>query len=162
MKRIIQKVIMEINYNNLDYWKNEIPDISLFPKLDLDVELFKRNNMAIADLIILSSLIKGDTELQNEILKEIKPEYLGLKLFTSYLYSIIKDELERYGIVNIANLKEKIPEHEPIIYGTPSDKRTLKGDYFTFYQILYLNPSLPHVKKSIDMVKKRAVDRGRE
>ena len=154
-KRLVnQKKIKPSAYNQL----KQLPNKAILPILDLQDELYRRNNVAIATLVVLSALIKGKSIQQKTILNRLKPEYLGPKLIYSYLYTLIVEDIKNLGEVDISSILDKIPEFGPKIFGEPSSK--LKGDYFNFALILNIDPTVDQVAKAIDMVEISAKKNG--
>ena len=139
----------------------KLPDKSLLWVIDLELELYKRNNVAIANLVVLSALMKGEKKQQKMIMERLKPDYLlGPKSIYSYLFRIISEEINQDGKVDISSIIERIPEHGPQVYGEPLDQRSLQGDYRNFARILYINPTAEQVEKAVDMVEGYAIKSG--
>lgn len=127
-----------------------LPDKSQLPILNLDEELYERNNAAVGLLIIISGLIKNK-EQRNDILKRVRPDYIVIP-FMRYLYEVVIDDLKGSDEVNINSIVESIPKFGPKVYGTKSNRRHLKGHYFTLAQILDFEPTPAQVSKAIDLV----------
>jgi hypothetical protein len=127
-----------------------LPDKSQLPILNLDEELYERNNVVLAFLVVISSLIKNEAKRQ-EILSRVNPDYIGIT-FYRYLFEIVAEELKRNDEINIYSMIDSIPKFGPKIYGTKSNRRSLKGHYFTLAQILDFEPTPDQVSKAIDMV----------
>jgi hypothetical protein len=102
--------------------KNRLPDKSQLPILDLDQELYERNNVICAFHVILSGLIKNKGQRQ-EIISKVKPNYMGIP-FYQYLFEIITNDLRKSDDVNITYIIKSIPEFEPKVYGTRPNKRS--------------------------------------
>lgn len=135
-----------------------LPNKSLLPILSLDVELFQRNNVSIAFLVIISGLIKNVKQRQ-DIIGQVKPIYINVP-FNRYLYEIVIDELNEKGEIDITPILSRIPDFELKFYGTPSDERSLRSKYFTFAQVLNFEPTPEQVSKAISMVVAYARKRG--
>jgi DNA-directed RNA polymerase subunit H (RpoH/RPB5) len=135
-----------------------LPDESLLPILDLDEELYERNNISIAFLVVISGLIKNENQRQ-EILERVRIEYMGVPK-VRYLYAVAATEIKRNGSVDVKILLDSIPDFEPIVYGDKSTENSRKSEYYTLAQILYFQPTADQVSKAIDMIVKDAIKRG--
>lgn len=129
-------------------------------KVDLNTELFVRNNMAIASLAIISGLIKGSKSRRELILRSIKPEYLHERSFESYLFGLIAEELESKDDISASVIERRISEYSMVVYGEPSNERSLQGDFFKWSQILDFEPSDSQLNKGIEICQKQASDKG--
>ncbi len=127
-----------------------LPDKSQLPILNLDQELYERNNVVCAFHVILSGLIKNK-EQRTEIMTRVRPDYLDIP-FMRYLYEIATEDLKRSDEVNVNFIIESIPKFGPKVYGVKSNRRSLKGHYFTLAQILDFQPTPAQVSKAIEMV----------
>jgi hypothetical protein len=137
-----------------------IPE-SPFNKVDLDFELFTRNNTAIASLVIISGLIKGDPTQREAILRSIKPDHLGNRSLESYLFRLISDELSDKGNVSLDAIEKSIPQHSQVDYGEPPNEKMLQGDYYKWNQILNFELTDAHISKAIDYLQKGSPDKER-
>ncbi len=61
--------------------------------INLSTELFLRNNVAIAELVIISGLIKGEAEMRSMVFTQFKPEFFQEKSFEHYLVTIVLAKL---------------------------------------------------------------------
>jgi hypothetical protein len=115
------------------------------PDLDLDEELFVRRNVGVASLVILSTLLHEDKGQQQNVLRQIKPEYLGEKSFDHFLFKRISDHLTTGENFSASDVEASIQEYGPAIWNEPSSERSLQGYRFTWKQLLRLRPtgSLP-------------------
>lgn len=139
----------------------KLPDRSNRPVLNLDLELFGRNNVALAVLVVLSALLRGSPEQQEGILERLKSDYLlGPKSIYSFLFRIIAEDLREYGEIDIPTIVKHIPDFGPQVYGEKSDRRSLHGDYANFAQILDLHPTEEQIAKAMQMVEIYAKKRG--
>ena len=127
-----------------------LPDKSQLPILNLDQELYERNNVVCAFHVLLSGLIKNRTQ-RKEILSRVLPDYMGVP-FTKYLFEIISADLARSEEINVSSIIDSIPKFGPKVYGMRSNRRSLKGHYFTLAQVLDFEPTPAQVSKAIDMV----------
>ena len=130
--------------------KDLLPDKSQLPILNLDEELFERNNTAAAFHIIISGLIKNK-EQRTEIMTRVRPYYLDIP-FMRYLYEIVAEDLMRSDEADVNFIIESIPKFGSKVYGKKSNRRSLKGHYFTLAQILDFQPTPAQVSKAIEMV----------
>lgn len=126
------------------------------PRLNLSTELFFRHNLAIAQLVILSGLIKGDSKQREMICRTIKPEFLGNKTFPNYLFSLAVKLMEETQDISIEVLSSNIPDFGPRIWGEPLDRRSLKGHYFQWSQILDFEPTPGQVEQAIKLCLEQA------
>jgi hypothetical protein len=137
--------------------KDLLPDKSQLPILKLDVELYKRNNVSIAFLVLISGLIKGID--RQEILRRVKPDYINVP-FNRYLYEIVAENLKSSGEIDVQLIIDRIPDFGPIVYGETSKESSIYADYFTLAQILDFQPTSSQIDKAIDMVVGYARRRG--
>lgn len=129
---------------------DRLPDKSQLPILNLDEELYERNNVVLAFLVILSGLIKNKLQ-RKEILTRVNPNYIGIT-FYRYLFEIVAEELRKNKEINTNFLIDCIPKYGPKVLGVKSNRRSLKGHYFTLAQVLDFGPTPAQVSKAIDMV----------
>lgn len=130
--------------------KDRLPDKSQLPILNLDEELYERNNVPLAFHIIISGIIRNKRQ-RNEILMRVRPDYIDIP-FMAYLYEIVTEELKRGEEIDIYSIIDLIPKFGPKVYGIRSNRRSLKGHYFTLAQILDFQPTPAQVSKAIDLV----------
>jgi hypothetical protein len=124
-----------------DYAKDGLP-----PKLDLDVELF-RKNVSIASLVILSALVKDKG--RNWIIQIVKPGHFTL--FPRYLFEVMLEQLSEEGEIIASKVKDRIPDYGPKYHGEPLGEHSLRGYNFTWAQILDLDPTSAQVDKAIEL-----------
>ena len=130
------------------------------PVLDLDVELFKRNNVAIASLVILSSLVKGDQEQREECLRRTRVEYFNEKSLDRFLFETIVEYHRATGQVPVQDVRARILEYGPQVWGEASDERELTGHYFMWAQIVSFSPTTAQVERAIELRKMWAARNG--
>jgi hypothetical protein len=121
-------------------------------KVDLNTELFLRSNVAMASLAIISALIKGHQNQRELILKSVKPEYMGKKSFENYLFGFLSSELKEKGDISIPAIEKKIPEYSMVVYGEPTNEKTLEGDFFKWSQVLNFEPTDTQTTKAIEIL----------
>lgn len=119
-------------------------------KIDLETELFIRNNVAIASLVIIAGLIKGNSNQRMLILSSIEPDQLGKKSFENYLFTIITEKLRKNQEVASKTIKQRIPEYSQVIYGEPETRGSLEGNYFKWSQIQSFEPTDAQIARSIE------------
>jgi hypothetical protein len=129
-------------------------------KVDLDTELFLRGNVAIASLVVITGLAKGNHDQKALILKSIEPAYLGEKSFESYLFTIVAEEIKNNGDISFKRIEQRIPEYSRIVYNEPVSKASLDGDLFKWSQIFNFEPTDEHFAKAIEELQSSAKRKG--
>jgi hypothetical protein len=119
--------------------------------IDIDVELLE-NSVGVASLVILSALIKN--KQRDHIIQNINSNFLNS--FDRYLYELILEQLISGDEVDYSKIKDRIPEYGPKYYGEPSDERSLRGYYFTWAQILDLDPTPAQIDRAFELLRKWA------
>jgi len=138
-------------------------DLAKFPYLpDLENELFLRNNLAFAQIAILSGLVHMDTQTKERILATSDINGFRKKSFERYLFELMAREYSNTGKVDIDTIQEKIPDYVPVIYGEPTSNRTLYGTYYNWALILKLHPTRSQVSRAIELVNRQVSDIGEE
>jgi hypothetical protein len=119
------------SWSDLDSW---------LPIVDLDIELFRRRNVRLASLVILSALLKSEKH-QREILLEILTRaYFDPKSLPRYFFDKIAIYLKEHESVPVSVLEKWIPEYSFEVWGeSPPDDRMLFGNNLTLRQILNFN-----------------------
>ena len=120
-------------------------------KVDLNTELFIRRNVAIAELVIITGLIKGNQAQKELILKSIVPAHLGEKSFEGYLFTIIVDDVENMHEISLITVEQRIPEYSQVVHGEPANKKSLEGNFFKWSQILSFEPTNEQINKAIEV-----------
>lgn len=119
-------------------------------KVDLNTELFIRNNVAIAGLVIITALVKGTPNQQARILNSVEPAHLGEKSLESYLFMIMADKLRNNREISLREVEQRILEHSQAVYGESANKESLEGDFYKWSQILSFEPSDEHIAAAIE------------
>jgi hypothetical protein len=120
-------------------------------RVDLDMELFTRNNSAIASLVIIAGLLKGNPSQQALIRNSIEPLHLGAKSLENYLFTIVAEELRNNQVVSPEAIKQRIPEYGTVVYGEPTDYRSLQGYLFKWSQIISFEPTDKQILTAIQI-----------
>ncbi len=123
-------------------------------QVDIESELL-RHNVAIASLVILAGLIKGDPNQQALILSSIQPAHLGDKSFEQYLFTLIAETVRQNQNISREMIERRIPEFSQVIYGEPANKRTMEGDFFKWSQIQSFEPTSAQLAHAIELCQKR-------
>jgi hypothetical protein len=131
------------SWSELDSW---------LPILDLDIELFRRRNVRIASLVILSALLKSE-KLQREILLGIvTSRYFDPKSLPSYLFEKITIYLKEQDTIPVPVLENWIPEYSYEVWGeSPPEERMLFGHNLTLRQILNFDPNQDQTYRAIEL-----------
>lgn len=121
------------------------------PNFDLDEELFRRRNVALASLVILSALLHGDKDQQQNVLHTVKPEYLGERSFDHFLFERISDHVVTGVSFSASDVEASIQEYGPVIWSEPSSEQSLQGHRLTWAQLLSLRPTPRQVERAIEL-----------
>lgn len=130
------------------------------PIVNLSTELFMRNNVSIAELVVLSCLIKGGDENRSVVLHEFQPEFLPVKSFERYLCTIILTQLQTNGIVSIAEIELKIEDFGIKVWGEPLKNKEKRGYLFRWNQILTFEPTVSQAERAIILCRNNAKKNG--
>ncbi len=131
------------------------------PILDLDIELFKRRNVSIARLVILSALLKANNQQRVKLLEILKPSYFDPKSLTRYLFEKIVAYLQVNELVPVVELENWIPEYFSEVWDEfPPGGRMLFGSHFTLRQILNFDPNEEQTYRAIELRQMVMKDRG--
>lgn len=126
------------------------------PKLDLEVELFRRRNVWIASFVILAGLLKGDKQQRQGYSKILTPGHFDPKSLSKYLFEKIIKYLDKNENVPISELEVWIPEYAIEVWGeTPPDERMLYSNQLTLRQILSFNPTEEQINRAIELRKEK-------
>ena len=129
-------------------------------EIDLNTELFRNNNMAIARLVVVSGLVQGDSAAKTRILKMIKPDYLGEKSFSAYLFSYAAELLGEAGKISIEKVEASISDYGPKVFGKPLDKNFVMGVHYKWSQIMNFHPTAKQLDRSIHLCRIDAREKG--
>ena len=141
--------------------KYRLPSKRLLPELDLDVEM-ARHNVAIAELLILTGLIKGDPNEQRKIMSLVTSIFFAPKLFPQFLFERIVAylQVERPHRITVEWVTSQIEPYYKVIWDSTPRKRELQGKLFTCAQIFDFNPTPEQVLRSIELRKMVAESEG--
>jgi hypothetical protein len=132
---------------------------SYLPILDLDIELFRRRNVGIASLVILSALIRSNKYQRDRLLEFLTTQYFDPKSLPQYLFEKIVMHLQKSDFLSEDELEKWIPDYSVEVWGISSPKgRSLFADHFTLRQILNFEPNEEQVKRAIEL-RKMVIDR---
>lgn len=102
--------------------------------------------------MIISAVIKDIGGLRKEIISSIKPEYFGSKNFIFYIYAKILADLTSFENVSISKIEASINNYGKEIWGRDLSPRSLRGKYYTWAQIISINPEPEQVKRALDLI----------
>ena len=122
-------------------------------KINLDFELFEKNNLAIAKLVVIAGLIRNDDRQRREILRSIEPDSLGENSFECYLFDQIRASLQDRGQVSPSQIGMQIYRYKPQFEGKASSNNTLEGHLFRWSLILGFEPTPAQVEKAINIIR---------
>ena len=127
---------------------------SHLPILDLDIELFRRRNVGIASLVIISALHKANKQQRTNLLEIISPRYFDPKSLPKYLFEKIVEYLHENEYVPEAQLEDWIPEYFSQVWDeSPPQGRMLFGSHLTLRQILNFDPNEKQTYRAIELRK---------
>ena len=125
------------------------------PKIDLQVDLFRRRNVWIASFVILAGLLKGDKEQRQRFLSILTPHHFDPKSLARYLFERLSEYLQEHEQVPEAELEKWIPHYEIKVWGSPSSERMFFSDHLKLRQILSFNPTEEQVNRAIELRKEK-------
>ncbi len=144
-----QKIIdITLGVDVTDY----MPDKNLLPILDLDTVL--RTNVSISELVILSAIIKAKKKERSKILEEVSLDLFSQKSFVRYLFEVLVQCIKEKNRFSIYYVQARIPEYVPAVWHEMPTERTLKGDFFTWAQILDFRPTIAQTDQAIKTLRK--------
>jgi hypothetical protein len=120
--------------------------------IDLDTELFVKNNFVIAKLVIIAGLLKNDNHQRAKILRLVEPESLGENSFEGYLFSQIRESLINTGRVSPSQIGQQVYKYKPKVDGQASPSSSLEGNIFNWSLILGFEPTPAQVDKAIEII----------
>ncbi|MFZ2096793.1 MAG: hypothetical protein WAV05_09165 [Anaerolineales bacterium] len=127
---------------------------SRLPILDLNIELFRRRNVGIASLVIISAILKADKKHQEDLFDILAPQYFDPKSLPQYLFEKIYNYLQENEQIPIAVLENWIPEYSFQVWGeSPPEGRMLFGHNFTLRQIINFDPTEEQIIRAIELRK---------
>lgn len=127
---------------------------SRLPILDLDIELFRRRNVAIASLVIISALYKANKQQRIKLFGILSPRYFDPKSLPKYLFEKIVEYLQEDEYVPEAQLEDWIPEYFSQVWAeSPPQGRMLFGSHLTLRQILNFDPNEKQTYRAIELRK---------
>jgi hypothetical protein len=129
-------------------------DIRL-PKLDLDIELFIRQNVWIASFVILSSLLKSKYQQRQNLLVALTPRHFDPKSLARFLFEKIVAYQGENDAIPISELEKWIPEYGIDVWGSPLSERMLFAYQLRLRQILNFDPSEKQVNRAIELRKQK-------
>jgi hypothetical protein len=153
---------------------NDIPKIGVdfhkwsdlddrIPKLDLNIELFQRNNVWIASFVILAGLLKGARQQREQFLSILSPFHFDPKSLARYLYTKFALSLQGNETIPISILENWIPQYATEVWGeSPPEERMLFSNHLKLRQILSLNPTEEQVYRAIELRKEKMQKYGYE
>jgi hypothetical protein len=136
---------------DIQSWSELDPSL---PLLDLDIELFRRRNVRIASLVILSALLKENRQQRKELLGILSPQYFDPKTLPMYLFTKIVIFLQGNETIPVSELEKWIPEYSYQVWGeSPPEERMLYSNQYTLRQILNFEPNEAQVDRAIELRK---------
>jgi hypothetical protein len=127
---------------------------SRLPVLDLDIELFRRRNVGIASLVIISAILKSNKKRRNGLLNTLTPGYFDPISLPRYLFEKIYHYFQENDVVPVEALENWIPKFSSEVWGeSPPRGRTLFGNNFTLRQILNFDPTEEQITRAIELRK---------
>ena len=131
------------SWSELDSW---------LPILDLDIELFRRRNVRIASLAILSALLKSEKLQREKLLGILTSRYFDPKSLPRYFFEKITNYLKEHDTVPVPILENWIPDYSFEVWGeSPPEERMLFGNNLTLRQILNFDPNEEQTYRAIEL-----------
>lgn len=122
------------------------------PILDLDIELFRRRNVRIASLVILSALLRENRRQREKLMGMLSPQHFDPKSLPRYLFEKLVIRLRDNEAVPESEMESWIPEYAYQVWGeSPPEGRMLFGNHFTLRQILNFNPNEAQVQRAVEL-----------
>jgi hypothetical protein len=133
-----------------DIYKWSDLDVYL-PAVDLDYEL-KCNNVVMAELAILSVLLKAGTPQRKIVLACITPDRFHRKSLTRFIFEKALEYLQQNETVPEEVMEKWVPEFSLQVYGEISSGRALSGNNFNLRLALSLNPTLNQFANAVEII----------
>ena len=134
-----------------DFQKWSELDPSL-PKVDIEINLFRRNNVSIAALVIVSGLLKGDQQLRQRLLSILTPDHFNPRSLPQYLYQKIAVYPHMGETIPVSELEKWIPEYHLEVWGeSHPEERMFYADNWTLRQILNFDPTEEQINRAIEL-----------
>jgi hypothetical protein len=141
--------------------KTSLPDKAMLPQLDLDAEL-ERHNVAVAQLLILANLIKGDQDQRKAIIVSIDAICFDPQLFPQFLFrkivGYLHEDINRK--IPVKWIVSQIEDFYKQTYNVAPPKQGFQGELFRCAQILDFSPSPTQVLRAIELRKAWAKRKG--
>ncbi len=133
------------SWSELDSW---------LPILDLDIELFRRRNVRLASLVILSALLKSEKHQREKLLGILTSKYFDPKSLSRYFYEKIAVYIKEHDSVPVSVLENWVPEYSFEVWGeSPPEERMLFGNNLTLRQILNFDPTYEQIYRAVELRK---------
>jgi len=123
-------------------------------QVDVNTELFAKNNIAMAKLVVIAGLLMNDVGQRSEILRLVEAEMMGEKSFEGYLFSRIRESLKDNARVSLSEIAEKIPGYVSEVDGEATRSKSLEEYYYKWSQILSMEPTHAEVQKALEIIQK--------
>ncbi|MDR3573710.1 MAG: hypothetical protein P4L50_07605 [Anaerolineaceae bacterium] len=124
----------------------------LLPKVNLDIELFRRNNVSIASLVVLSGLLNEDHQHQQRYLSILTPDHFDPKSFERYLFEKIAAYLRARKNVPVSELEKWVTEYHLEIWGeSPPNERMFFGNNWNLRLMLSFDPTEEQIDQAIEL-----------
>jgi hypothetical protein len=123
----------------------------LLPNLNLDVELFRNNNVGLAALVVLAALIMDEKSQRDHIVQSIGSEHFWPKSFELHLFQRLLSYFAEHNDITSFDFSKMISDYGLEVWGEPSNEQSLLGKYFKLAQIINLAPTATQVERAIEL-----------
>jgi hypothetical protein len=121
-------------------------------QIDLQAELFVKNNLAIAKLVVIAGLLKNDKRQRRIILNSVDIECLGKNAFEGYIFRQVRESLAFSGKISPSKITEQIYQYSPKVAGKANPSRSLDEYFFRWSLILGFGPTPAQVDQAIKII----------
>ena len=121
---------------------------------DLDIELFRRQNVWVASSVVISGLLKANPQQRKNFLMNLTPQHFNPQSLCQYLFERIVSFLEDNETIPISELEKWIPEYHLEVWNeSPPHERMLFAHNFNLRRIINFNPTEEQVNRAIELRK---------
>jgi len=138
---------------NIEKWSDL--DFQL-PKLDLNIELFQRQNVWIASFVIIGGILNADKQYREELFRIIPPNIFNSKSLCKFLFEKISIYFNEADTLTESLLETWIPEYIICTWGESNlDEKTIYSNQANLRQIINFFPTKDQMKQAIELRKNK-------
>ena len=131
-------------------------------QIDLQTELFVKNNSAIAKLVVIAGLLQHDERQRRIILNSVAPECLEEITFEGYLFHQVRENLAVSGQISPSRITEQIYHYTPKVAGKAAPSKSLEEYFFRWSLILGFEPTPAQVSQALEIIRTECANQDQE